>query len=305
MLRKKRKIIIISITIISLILVIFVSTVNSKLYYQNNKVYTASLFDIPIIDHVVIIVDENKSLDSLFNNSNAQYINKLIKISAVATNYHAVSKNPYIALTSGSSTNISNSCNPKKYVCQAHVANITDEIENSGRTWKMYAESMPISCDFKDTKKYATRHNPFIYYKSISSDNTQCSSQIVPFSNLKKDIDNSNLPNYSFISPNLCNDMHNCQVSIGDKWLSQNVPKILSSSAFTKQNSLLIITWDEGDRLDSRVLTLFMCSAARKKYISVEPYNHYSILATIEYLWDLNPLTKNDKNASIMRDMLN
>ena len=291
-------------TVIILVIVVSVAIVNS--FNNNNSTVNdaSKLPKPPKVDHIVIIVDENRSLASLSGNSKAPYINKIMKSSAIATNYHAVTKNPYIALTSGSSTNISNSCNPKQTKCQTKVANITDEIESSGRTWKMYAESMPTNCGFKDTNKYAVRHNPFMYYPSISSDSTQCSSQIVPFDSLKTDMQNYNLPNYAFISPNLCNDMHNCSIGTGDSWLAKNVPIILSSTAFTKYNSLLVVTWDEGSKQDNRVLTLFMGSAAKKSFISNETYNHYSILRTIEYLWGLKPLTVNDKNASVMEDML-
>jgi hypothetical protein len=256
------------------------------------------------IDHIVIIVDENKSLSSILNSPKAPYINKIIKSGAIATNYRGITKNPYIALTTGSSTHISNSCNPQITKCQTKVANITDEIESSGRTWKMYAESMPSSCDFKDSKKYTVRHNPFMYFPSISRNNAQCSGQIVPYSKLMSDLDNGTLPNYVFISPNLCNDMHNCPIKTGDTWLSQNVSKILSSSAFTKQNSLLIITWDEGSAKDNKVLTIFLGPAAKIDYTSDEAHNHYSILRMIEYVWNLKPLTKNDSNASNMIEML-
>ena len=112
------------------------------------------------------------------------------------------------------------------------------------------------------------------------------------------------LPNYVFISPNLCHDMHNCPVQTGDAWLSQQVPTILSSPAFTTQNSLLVITWDEGEGDNNTVSTIFAGPAARKSHESAPAYNHYSLLHTIESLWGLEPLTDNDKNAPIMTDML-
>jgi acid phosphatase len=168
----------------------------------------------------------------------------------------------------------------------------------------MYAESMPTSCDFNNSKKYTVRHNPFLFYPSIGGNTKQCKNQIVSFSDFQSDLDSRSLPNYSFISPNLCNDMHNCGINTGDKWLAKNVPIILSSYAFTKKRSLLIITWDEGSKHDNRVLTIFLGPAAKQGYISHRPYNHYSVLHTVEAAWDLKPLTANDKNALIMSDML-
>lgn len=275
-----------------------------NLTYQSTNNQDSSVITNYGIDHIVIIVDENRPFSALVNNSKAPYINQLMGQGSYAANYMAVSKNPYIALTSGSLTHIPNSCNPQIAKCQTLVANITDEIEASGRTWDMYAESMPKSCDFKDTKKYTVRHNPFLFYPSISGNVKQCKNQIVSYGDLQSDMDSKSLPNYVFISPNLCNDMHSCDINTGDKWLSQNVPKILSSYAFTKQKSLLIITWDEGSKHDNRVLTIFLGPAAKQGYISHKPYNHYSVLHTIESVWKLRPLTSNDKNALIMNDML-
>lgn len=163
---------------------------------------------------------------------------------------------------------------------------------------------MPTPCAFNDTKKYTVRHNPFMFYADINGDMKYCSRHIVPLNKLQADLDSDNLPNFVFISPNICNDMHNCSMATGDKWLSKSVPMILSSSEFTKQRSLLVITWDEGSQSDNRVLTIFLGSAAKESYSSSKPYNHFSLFRTIEYLWDLKPITNNDKHASIMKDML-
>jgi phospholipase C len=292
--------------ILTIILTVALSFViySSNFTSQNNTPQTDVSLNALGIDHIVIIVDENKPFAVLVNNPSAPYINQIIHQGSYASNYTAVSKNPYIALTSGSTTHIPNSCNPKLAKCQTLVANITDEIEASGRTWDMYAESMPTPCDFKSTKKYTFRHNPFLYYPSISSNVSQCKNQIVSLADLWTDIASKTLPNYAFISPNLCDDMHSCSINTGDKWLKQNVPKILSSYAFTKQRSLLIITWDEGNIFSNKVLTIFMGPRAKQGYVSNRSYDHYSVLHTIESIWSLKPLTTNDADALVMSDML-
>lgn len=180
---------------------------------------------------------------------------------------------------------------------------ITNEIEKSGRTWKMYAEGMTKPCSFVNTKRYAVRHNPFMYYSNITK-STSCIEHVVPYQELFTDLSIGKLPNYVFISPNLCNDMHDCPVSIGDEWLSENIPRILSSDQFKFTNSLLILTWDEGSRTNSHVLTIFVGPAAKINYVSNDKYNIYSLLRTIEYVWHIRPLTKNDKKAAVMDDML-
>jgi len=304
MIRLKNKKLVIILSILLIIILVLVSLIFFiQAPKQNTPSDLGAKTPIPKIDNIVIITEENRTYKSIVGSPHATYINQLINNGASTTNYYAVSKNPYIAMTSGALTSIPNSCLPNNKKCQTQVANITDEIIQSGRTWKMYAEDMPSPCYPTNTSKYTVRHNPFIFYSSILNDKSLCESHVVPYSEFLKDIDN-NLPNISFVSPNICNDMHSCSTAVGDKWLSENVPKILNSKPFKSQNSLLIITWDEGFGIDNKVLTIFLGPAAKNNYKSNEAYTHYSILHTIEYLWGLNTLTKNDANAIIMSDML-
>ncbi|MCY0903668.1 alkaline phosphatase family protein [Arthrobacter sp. H14-L1] len=261
----------------------------------------------PGIDHIVIIVEENKPAASILGNAAAPYINKLAAENALATNYQAVSHPSlpnYLALTSGTTAGITDDCSPGGR-CTARVPTIADVIGQSGRTWKMYAESMPAPCTVENSYPYAVKHNPFMYYPSVTDSHDSCAAHVVPLTQLSQDLKAaSSLPNYVFISPNLCHDMHDCQVSAGDTWLAHQVPDILTSPAFTTQKSLLVITWDEGQGKDNTVSTIFAGPTARHSYKSPLPYNHYSLLHTVESLWGLASLTDNDKNAPVMRDLL-
>lgn len=170
----------------------------------------------------------------------------------------------------------------------------------------MYAESMPAPCTAGNSDPYAVKHNPFMYYPSVTDNKASCAAHVVPLTQLSGDLKAAaSLPNYVFISPNLCNDMHDCPVATGDAWLSHQVPAILASHAFTSQNSLLVITWDEGADNNNTVSTIFAGPAARRAYRSGVAYSHYSLLHTIESLWGLAPLTDNDRNAPVMSDLLN
>lgn len=259
------------------------------------------------LDHVVIIVEENKPSQAIIGNGDAPYINKLAADYALAANYQAVthpSLPNYLALTSGTNAGITDDCNPSAN-CTARVPNIADRTGQSGRSWKMYAEDMPAPCSAKDSGRYAAKHNPFIYYPGVTDDKPSCAAHVVPFTQLGEDLKSASvLPNYVFISPNMCSDMHDCPVSTGDAWLSRQVPKILASPAFTTQNSLLVIVWDEGDDNSNKVSAIFAGPAAKKAYKSDAAFDHYSLLHTIESLWGLAPLTDNDRNATVMRDML-
>lgn len=262
---------------------------------------------VPDFAHIVIIIEENRGLKSIINNSNAPYINKLANNYAQATNYYALfhpSLPNYLALTSGTNAGITSDCSPSHSSCLAKAASIADEIETSGRSWKAYQESMPAPCTTQNAGQYAVRHDPFVYYPKILDNQPRCRQHVVPYAQLSKDLAAHKLPNYVFITPNICHDMHNCSVKTGDDWLKQNVPALLNSQAFTKQNSLLVITFDEAEIHDSvnKVPLILVGPRVKTHYVSKFQYTHYSLLHTIEKAWDLAPLTQNDANAPALSD---
>ena len=278
----------------------------SKTNPNPTNLHKGSVITTNTLKHIFLIVDENQPYTNIVNNPNAPYLNLLIKQYSSATNYHAVahpSLPNYLALTSGSTDGTSTDCNPPSAGCEVGVNNIADLIKNSGRTWKEYAESMPSACYTYNALPYATKHNPFIYYKDIIDNQTRCSKNVVPFSQLQTDLSSINTtPNYAFITPNLCNDMHSCLISVGDNWLSKVVPMILNSKAFTTQPSVLFITWDEGYATNNHVLALLIGNSVKNDYQSTVYYSHYSILHTIEVAWGLPTLTTNDKQATVMSE---
>ncbi len=148
------------------------------------------------------------------------------------------------------------------------------------------------------------KHNPFVYYADIQGNASRCQSHDVPYSQLATDLaSDSTTPNYVFITPNLCDDMHDCSVSTGDKWLQSNLPAIFTSPAWTTQTSLMLITWDEDDgNASNHVATLVIGPSVIPGYLSSTVYNHYSLLKTLEQDWSLAALTTNDSGATAMSD---
>ncbi|MDR7080773.1 phospholipase C [Arthrobacter ginsengisoli] len=261
------------------------------------------------VDHVVIIVMENKVASRILGADDAPYLNSLAKDYALAANYHAVTRPSlpnYLALTSGTTAGITSNCDPAASDCQARVRTIADEITETGRVWRMYAEGMPEPCMAGNSGRYAVKHNPFMYYPSVTGDRELCTDRVVPFSRLDEDLKTGrSLPDYVFITPDMCSDTHDCPVRTGDDWLSRQVPKILAAPAFSSTNSLLVVTYDEGSGSSNHVATVFAGPAARKGYVSETRYTHYSLLRTIEDAWGLDPLTDNDRGAAGMAELLN
>src|SRR5206468_873750 len=113
----------------------------------------------------------------------------------------------------------------------------------------------------------------------------------------------SSVANYNWLTPNQCDDIHDCSLSTGDKYLSQLVPKILSSTVFTTQNAALFVTFAEASGSSvGNVPAIWAGPIAKTKFQSSKSYNHYSLLTTIETAWGLSPLTSQDGSASAMTE---
>jgi phosphatidylinositol-3-phosphatase len=256
------------------------------------------------IKHVIFIVLENHSYGAILGSSQAPYFNTLAKDCGVATNYHNVthpSLPNYIALTSGlplsSLHEFLPDCSPSSS-CDTS----TKSIFGQGESWKSYEESMPSTCDHSNSGNYAVRHNPAAYYTTLGG----CSGNDVSYSHLASDLSHNQLPAFSFVTPNLIDDMHNGTVADGNSWMSHNLPTILNSSEYKNGSTVIFITFDEGSDVGSYAngencatntsdtschLPTFVISPSTKVGArSGTLFNHYSLLGTAEQLLHLSKL---------------
>ncbi|MHB2035922.1 MAG: alkaline phosphatase family protein [Nitrososphaerales archaeon] len=267
------------------------------------------------IKHVIIIVEENEAYNSIVNSTEAPYQNQLIRQYALAGNYfspESPSLPNYLDLTAGSDMGISTDCSPSPS-CQVtgRMTNIADLLNSSNLSWKEYAESMPAPCYFADSGNYAVRHNPFAYYTDITGNSAYCDQHVVPMNNttgLVQDLQSGSLPNFSFVTPNLCDDGHDScnsaltQVKQADNWLSLMVPKIIESPEFS--STVLFIVYDEGSTSpSSQVVCIVVSPFVRTTYVSNAYYTHFSLLATIENIFGLSSMGRNDSKSAAMSDM--
>ena len=253
--------------------------------------------------HVIWVWMENHSYDTIIGSSSAPYINSLGGACGLATNYHNVdhpSLPNYIAATSGlpfaNLATFTSDCSPSRK-CSTSASSIFGQV-----SWKAYEESMPSNCYRKNAGTYAVRHNPPPYYTTLAG----CATNDVPYSQLATDLADNTLPAFSFVTPNLIDDMHDGTVVQGDTWLSQNLPTIFNSAAYQAGDVAVFLTWDEGEGgavsdcatntsdVGCHVATIVASPSTTPGTVSATLFNHYSLLGSTESLLNVANLAAGD-----------
>ena len=218
--------------------------------------------DLKNFQHVFVIMMENTGFASLIGNPNAPWINQAAQRHGLAANYFGVthpSQPNYIAATSGSTNGVTSDSD-----VTINVPNIVDQLEVHGKTWKAYMQSFALCATPLDhacgNQLYERKHNPFVSYLDVQSNPARLAN-IVDLSQFFTDLADNIVPDFVWISPDQCHDMHGrastpsdpCDfsqeqslIATGDAFLQSTVSAIMSSRAWTG-NSVIFITWDESD----------------------------------------------------------
>ena len=260
---------------------------------------------IPYFDHQFVIMMENHGYSQIIGSQYTPYINQLATTDNLATNYYAVthpSLPNYIAVVAGDtfgngaaynngypdpnggndnppawSTGTPGTSSTTTYDSNITAPTIASQLVDAGKSWKTYQENIPsVGSNWASStsnglptgtvdKLYAVKHNPFAYFASVQNDPTQ-RANMVGFDQLTADLASGNVPSYSFIAPNQCNDMHgdpaggcpygnttipdaNEQANLtkGDNEVKSLVTQITSSSIWSQGKNIIYVLWDEND----------------------------------------------------------
>lgn len=246
--------------------------------------------------HIVIIIFENKEFGTVIGNGKMAYFNLLASTYTLLTQHYSTthpSLPNYISLIGGDTFGITSNCED----CFINAPSLPDLIEQSGRTWKTYQDDMPEPCFLGSTLRYAQKHNPFIYFDPIRLDAERCARSVVPLTQLDTDIAADDLPDFIFITPDICYSSHDCSLELADGWLKEQMDKLYPALESTGEPFLVILTWDEGqgdhsccglpELAGGRVATVFISPQVKQNFQDATPYSHYSILKTISEAWGL------------------
>jgi phosphatidylinositol-3-phosphatase len=308
----------------------------------------------PTLKHIFVIMMENHATNQIIGNSaDAPYLNQLAASYGVATHYYGVthpSLPNYLAAISGDFQGIWDDCPAGAAVtcfpqealslltsqqiasasARSHMfggQTIIDQLEAHNLSWKAYMQSLPsIGYTGASYALYAQKHNPFMYFSNIRN-NPNRMQRIVPLTQFSQDVQSRNVPNFVWISPDVCHDMHGAPecasydgaIALGDQFVHSIVQEINHTAAW-QEGSAIVIAWDEnnagfsgcckspvgvnGSIIGGADVPIIVMTSKGPHHIILadSAYNHYSLLATIERLWNLGCLanTCSFNNSQLM-----
>ena len=230
---------------------------------------------IPRPDHVVIVVEENRSPRGVVDSPHAPYLASLASRGALFTEYFGIahpSQANYFVIFSGSTQGVSDDSCPHHFGAR----NLASELLDAGLSFAGYSEGLPgtgsTTCE---SGGYVRRHAPWINFVNVPP------RLHLPFSQFPKDF--NELPTVSFVIPNTDNDMHSSTTERGDAWLRRHLDAYVQWA--NTNNSLLIVTWDEGANPNEVALLMVGPMVQPGRYGG--HLTHYNLARTLEDMFDL------------------
>lgn len=244
---------------------------------------------VPRPDHVVVVMLENKNASSIIGSSKAPYLNSLAKAGASMTASYGIthpSQPNYLALFSGGTRNIDDDSCPHTFSND----NLGSQLRDANLSFAGYSESLPKT-GYTGCKKgdYQRKHAPWVNFSNLPA------SVNKPFTAFEDNY--NNLPTVSFVTPNMCSDMHDCSVATGDAWVKKNLGGYASWAK--THNSLLVVTFDEDNHTTvNKIATIFVGQKVRPGTYSTS-MNHYTLLRTLQTAYGLGTLGHSKDKAPL------
>jgi hypothetical protein len=270
------------------------------------------------VQTVFLIVMENANWTALKGSTSAPYINNtLLPMASYCEQYYTPPGLPgslpnYLWLEAGTNFGILDSSDPSAHTFSS-TNHLVTLLANAGISWKAYQENISgTNCPTASTGLYAAYHNPFVYFDDVISGTGDCITHIRPFAEFSSDLTNNAVARYNFITPNLCDDMHNSsgcatadRIRNGDDWLAGALPQILASPAY-QNNGAIFITWDEGtgSGLQGPIGMIVVSPLAKGGgYASTNRYSHATTLRTIQEIFGVRPFLGGAATAADLSDL--
>ena len=231
-------------------------------------------------DHIVVVIFENEHRSNVIGNPRAPYLNQLARQGANMTHSYGIthpSQPNYLALFSGTTHGVSsNAC-----LRRLKKRNLGSQLHRAGLSFTGYAEALPktgfTGCVHG---RYQRKHNPWVNFANLPRSSNK------PFSAFPQDY--RKLPTVSFVSPDMCNSMHDCSIHTGDRWMKRHFARYAKWAK--DHNSLLVVTFDENAGGSVQPIPTIIVGAGIRPGRYAERMNHYTLLRTIQKAYGLPPL---------------
>ena len=185
---------------------------------------------------IVVVYMENHNYSDIEGNPCCPYETKLSHQGILFTNFYGVaypSKPNYLAFGGGSTFGQAGSDSPLPLI---NGESLFHQMSAAGIDWKAWAENYPGGpgdCSLQPTAaNYAMRHVAPLIFADVGRtslcDNVTANEPAA-------------LPQFLWVTPNMCNDDHDCTPASGDAWLASHVP------AWLGQGAEVFIAYDTGD----------------------------------------------------------
>ncbi len=273
----------------------------------------------PHYDHIFLIIEENREYSQIINSPHAPNLNALANTYGLATQSFGAthpSEPNYVAIVGANFFGIQDDAAYTAHEIKG--GNLATQIMAAGLSWKGYFEDMPgpgflgtcapaIDCTTGQLYDlYGSKHNGFVNFNSVRHNSTERFS-MVPMDQLAIDLANNTVPNFSYIVPDQCNDMHGganacldtptaALTTEGDYVAQQIVNEIMGAPMWAQGNNAIVITFDEGNSNEGccdakpgggHIYTAVITNNGPRGLQDPTPYNHYSLTATIEAAFGL------------------
>lgn len=248
--------------------------------------HSFSQTNLPVPDHIVIVIFENRAYNQIIGSPEAPHINALVNSSntALFTQSYAIeypSQPNYLDLFSGCNQGVTDPSIPQGIPFT--TPNLARQLLDAGKTFITYSEDLPYEgFNGESSGYYVRRHNPVTNWIGDGPNQVPASVN-QPFTAFPSDF--NLLPTVSFVVPNLMNDMHDGSIAQGDQWMHDHLSKYIQWAK--SHNSLFILTFDEDDHsMNNQIVTIFSGEKIKRGKYS-RKINHYSVLRTIEDIYRL------------------
>lgn len=240
---------------------------------------TPSVATAPAVTKVLVVVEENHSLDQM--KAGMPYTFRLAQRFGYATNYRALthpSLPNYLAMVGGSTFGVADDGPPTAHPISA--PSVFADALAGGRSVAVYADGMGTNCRASDGgDHYAVRHNPWVYFVRERAD---CRRFDVPGSALAVDARRGALPNVGLVVPDTCRDAHDCGLGVADAWFARVMRSVVAGPDWRAGRLAVVLTADEDDHNeDNKVLTV-VAHPSQDHHVVDQRLDHYSLLRLLE-----------------------